>query len=69
MGTSEGRGGLATVNAYNAETPDTPILPGAVKLAPIVEGAVGGNQPHNNMQPWIGVPHIICMYGIYPSRN
>ncbi|GAB3707591.1 tail fiber protein [Spirosoma flavus] len=32
-------------------------------------GIAGGSQPHNNMQPYLGVNYIICMEGIYPSRN
>lgn len=40
--------------------------PGAVQT---VIGDAGGSQPHNNMQPYLGVNYIICMEGIYPSRN
>ncbi len=29
----------------------------------------GGSQPHNNMQPYLGMNYIICLEGIYPSRN
>lgn len=29
----------------------------------------GGNQPHNNMQPYLAVSYIICLQGIFPSRN
>ena len=29
----------------------------------------GGSQPFNNMQPWLALHYIICLYGIYPSRN
>lgn len=32
-------------------------------------GAAGGNQPHNIMQPHIGLSFIIALEGIYPSRN
>ena len=28
---------------------------------------VGASQPHNNMQPYIGINFIICLQGIYPS--
>lgn len=28
----------------------------------------GGNQPHENMQPYLCVSFIISLYGIYPSR-
>lgn len=31
--------------------------------------AVGGNQPFNLMQPYLGMNFIICAEGIYPSRN
>ena len=30
---------------------------------------VGGSQPHNNQQPYLGMNYVICMYGIYPARN
>lgn len=29
----------------------------------------GGNQPHNNMQPFLPVQYIIALIGIYPSRS
>ncbi len=32
-------------------------------------GAAGGSQPHNNMQPYLGVNYIIALEGIYPSRG
>jgi microcystin-dependent protein len=35
----------------------------------ITVGIAGGSQPHNNMQPYNCVNFIICMEGIYPSRN
>jgi len=40
--------------------------PGAVT---VVVGVTGGSQPHNNMQPYLGMNYIICMEGIFPSRN
>lgn len=30
---------------------------------------VGNNQPVNNMQPYLGIYHIISLIGVYPSRN
>jgi microcystin-dependent protein len=30
-------------------------------------GAVGGNQPHSNLQPYLCVSFIISLFGIYPS--
>lgn len=31
--------------------------------------SAGGNQSHNNMQPWIGLYHIIALQGVFPSRS
>ena len=31
--------------------------------------AEGGNGAHNNMPPFLVVNFIICLSGIYPSRN
>ncbi|MEH6307167.1 tail fiber protein [Olivibacter sp. CPCC 100613] len=30
---------------------------------------VGGGQPVNNMQPYLGLNYIIALYGIYPPHN
>ena len=32
-------------------------------------GVTGRNRRHNNMQPFLGINYIICLQGIYPSRN
>ena len=32
-------------------------------------GIAGGSQPHNIMQPYLGLNFIIAMEGVYPSRN
>lgn len=29
---------------------------------------IGGNQPHNNMQPYMALNFCIALYGIYPQR-
>lgn len=34
-----------------------------------VIGVAGGSQPHNNMQPYLGLNYIICLFGVFPSRN
>lgn len=36
---------------------------------PMTIQPAGGNQPHENTQPSLGINYIICLYGIYPSRN
>jgi microcystin-dependent protein len=30
-------------------------------------GAVGGSQPHSNMQPYLCVSFIISLFGLYPQ--
>ncbi|HEX6293193.1 MAG TPA: tail fiber protein [Herpetosiphonaceae bacterium] len=56
---------VASGAPYNTTT-NTAMNPGAVQ---VVVGVAGGSQPHNNMQPYLGVNYIICMEGIFPSRN
>lgn len=44
--------------------------PTIVGLAsPVSTGSVGGNQPHENMSPFLAVNFIIAVEGIFPSRN
>ena len=31
--------------------------------------ATGGGQPHDNRSPYLAVNYIICLFGIFPSRN
>ena len=42
-------------------------------MAPITvagnTGIAGSNQPFSNRQPYLGMNYIICLEGIYPSRN
>lgn len=38
-------------------------------LAPTAIGSAGGNQPHDNMKPYLALNCIISLYGIFPSQN
>ena len=38
-------------------------------LNPQSIGLAGGNQPHNNMQPYLVINFCIALEGIFPSRN
>ncbi|SFL21253.1 Microcystin-dependent protein [Paenibacillus sp. 1_12] len=40
-----------------------------VTMHPSSLSTTGGNQPHNNMQPFIALNFIICLNGIYPARG
>ena len=48
-------------NGY-AATPNTTMNAGAI-------GTAGGNQSHTNVQPYLALNFIICLFGIFPSRN
>ena len=48
-----------------APSSSTPIVP----LNTATIGNTGGNAPHNNMQPYLGLNYIICISGLYPSRQ
>ena len=49
---------------YSSTAPSTPMAPNTVTV-----GIAGSSQPHNNMQPYLGMNYIICLFGIFPSRN
>lgn len=57
--------GPATLGAGVSKSFGTPNA----SLAPPTIGPAGGSQPHNNMQPYMGLNYVICSEGIYPSRN
>jgi microcystin-dependent protein len=50
------------VNVYSSVVPNVSLNPSAV-------GNSGGNQPHDNMQPYLAVSFIIALEGIYPPQN
>jgi microcystin-dependent protein len=54
---------LATIvgNIYN------PNAANLVNMNPQSVGAVGGSQPHSNLQPFLCVNFIISLFGIFPS--
>jgi microcystin-dependent protein len=41
----------------------------SVTLRPESAGFTGGSQPHDNMQPSLGLNFIIALQGIFPSRD
>jgi microcystin-dependent protein len=38
-------------------------------MSPSMLQPTGGGLPHNNMQPFLVINYIICMEGLFPSRN
>lgn len=70
---------LANSGAGSASSPQNNLLATAVgniysgvtgmqvNMSPQAVSAVGGNQPHNNFQPYLCVNFIISLFGIFPS--
>jgi microcystin-dependent protein len=50
-------------NVYDSNTTNQ------TSLANQAIGIAGGNQPHDNLQPYLAVTYIISLFGIFPSRN
>lgn len=48
-------------NAYASQS-------GSAMMAPQTVAPTGGGQPHNNMQPYLGLTFIIALQGIFPMR-
>ena len=69
-GTTASPGGAAWAtstardNLYTNTPPNAPMAAGTVTV-----GIAGGSQPHNNMQPYLGMNFIIAVEGTFPSRN
>lgn len=49
-------------NIYSPGPPNNVMKPGTI-------GNVGGNQPHENMSPYLVLNFIVALVGIFPSRN
>lgn len=40
-----------------------------VQMNPFALSIAGGSQPHNNLQPFLGLMFIIALQGIFPARS
>lgn len=47
---------------YIADTADQPLAANTIQ-------PVGGNQPHENMQPFLCINFIISLFGVFPSQT
>lgn len=52
----------AGMMSYNAPPPTVSMLASEVT-------AVGGSQPHDNMQPFLCINYIISLFGVFPSQT
>jgi microcystin-dependent protein len=55
-------GESSAISLYQSEAPAVPMAASAI-------GTVGGNQPHENMQPYLCVSFIISLFGIFPTQT
>ncbi len=62
-GKGSGRSFVAT-DGFNTTSPDTTLNTESVTTL-----NTGGNAPVNNVQPYLVMNYIICLQGLYPSRN
>jgi len=40
-----------------------------VNMSPFATSIAGGNLPHNNMMPFLGLTFIIALQGVFPARS
>ncbi len=57
----------ATGNIFTAVASD--LVPMAPAQSSLVVGNSGGNQPFSILPPYLGMNYVICMFGIFPSRD
>ena len=62
------RPGVSQMPAYSNAPADTALAGGAVSGS-VQVGNTGGNQSHENRQPYLALNYIICLQGVFPSRN
>ena len=57
-------------NAYSNSTADVNLANGTATVTGNVQVLpTGGQQPFNNMQPYLTTNYIIALVGVFPSRN
>lgn len=70
---------LATAAGANSTSPNGNVLakpsknmyrpgPGSNPMNPQTVGPAGGNQPHDNFQPYLCIDFIISLFGIFPHQ-
>jgi microcystin-dependent protein len=57
----------AKLGGGNLYFPSTPAS--NVQMNPFATSIAGGNLPHNNMPPFLGLTFIIALQGVFPARS
>jgi len=81
-GTAGVAGGVPSASTYLSPEPGSRTAPGiplsasqeqyssgSVMMNPQTAGVAGGNQPHNNMAPYLTLNYCIALQGIFPQRQ
>jgi microcystin-dependent protein len=67
----------ASSNELTTDRPDNSYPASGGYYAPTANGSpmgaptiaqAGGSQPHNNLQPYLGINFIISLFGVFPSQ-
>lgn len=54
---------------YSSATDNSAMAPASLSGVTVAAQTPSGNTPINTVQPYIGMNFIICLFGIFPSRN
>ncbi|SOD13373.1 phage tail protein [Pedobacter xixiisoli] len=66
-----GRSSTQLLGFKNNAQPTVALNNASLNTSPltVTSAQAGSGQPHSNIQPYLGINYIICLQGIYPSRN
>lgn len=75
--TGDGQAGAAVNNfpagngdaIYGTATDNSAMAPASLSGVTVAPQTPSGNQPISNLQPYLAMNFIICVEGIFPSRN
>lgn len=62
-------------NMYGHESNENPVYSSDNSVSMkaytgvLTDGIAGGSQPFEILRPFLGLNHIVCMYGSFPARN
>ena len=72
---------FASTNTASAQTPTSNVIGKSTAVDLFINAvpstalnaqavtAIGGSQPHENMQPYLCISYIISLFGIFPTQN
>mgnify|MGYP000096831255 CR=1 FL=1 len=61
--------GVMLANSVGGTLYQTSTGSNLVSMGPNALAPAGGDQPHNNMQPYLGITCTIALSGIFPPRD